>query len=858
MPEYEVNINFVVNRKGQGFEQLSRDLKKIEQNTAQTAKKSGLHWTELKSQIDIVAGGVQKAAQLIGQAFDFAAEGRQLQNLEDRFRTLTDTIGGYENVLADLKTTTLGQVSNTDLMAAAQGLLQGEIVSSNEELQKHFEVVSKLKKPHEDFGSALENWTLLMANQSILRLDTYGISASQVKLRMAELAKEQGSLTKEQRFNIATMEVAEKVMERLGDAVPIDEFAVFTTTLKDNSDEMKKNVAGGVEPYIAALNRLTAANIEEGEARGVIFKAFKQGRISFREWIGTTGAANTALLELIDSEDLLNLALKARNAQMIGMRPNQAEMSEFIEEQGEAISEAEEKALEWIETLTKLTEEQGNLNRALSELTPIWNDVGLKADFLAANYRDVVEEGEKVAASMAAQREAAEAGSVSLQDRLEINLKLIEADREAAIATGDLFASMLNADEGTSFFNESLDSLGEQLIMVGGRTQEQNVLLKEAQGEYDKLGNNIAKAAVAPELFGLEQDKLNEKVGEWIDRQRELEPLIGRLSGVTGEYVTKNIEATINQENLNKALFEAADAAGASGPQLAALGAIMGTLSDEEANAALNAALIQGKIEELAAGFVAGTLSVQGARTQLKGFITDLDSMAAPLEEAEADFGEAQGALQRFLDRGTDLPKVEFTSNIDDVKEDVSGLQDVLFRVQARGEEGGTTIDPYEVGFNTNASDIAFEVMDPLQVALDAARDGTPYVADLDTNAPEKEEEVDAFQRAVDALHGKTITITTKYVTEGSPPSGVGGAHGLDFVVPPGFPGDSFGPIFATSGERVLIETTAQQAGGGGRFGGLGGGDVYNVYAQTEAAMALVLAQVHNNKRQRMGRSMGG
>jgi hypothetical protein len=53
----------------------------------------------------------------------------------------------------------------------------------------------------------------------------------------------------------------------------------------------------------------------------------------------------------------------------------------------------------------------------------------------------------------------------------------------------------------------------------------------------------------------------------------------------------------------------------------------------------------------------------------------------------------------------------------------------------------------------------------------------------------------------------------------GPPPGGhpdhpTGGQHGLNMVVPPGYPDDSF-PILTTSGERVIVLTSAQQKAGG-------------------------------------------
>ncbi len=87
-----------------------------------------------------------------------------------------------------------------------------------------------------------------------------------------------------------------------------------------------------------------------------------------------------------------------------------------------------------------------------------------------------------------------------------------------------------------------------------------------------------------------------------------------------------------------------------------------------------------------------------------------------------------------------------------------------------------------------------------------------------------------------------TLTFTTKYVTHGTPttgggaigigtlddgenkrgPSGANGknnqrmefANGVDFVVPPGYPNDSFGPLWVESGERVQVTPAGQGSGG--------------------------------------------
>jgi hypothetical protein len=61
---------------------------------------------------------------------------------------------------------------------------------------------------------------------------------------------------------------------------------------------------------------------------------------------------------------------------------------------------------------------------------------------------------------------------------------------------------------------------------------------------------------------------------------------------------------------------------------------------------------------------------------------------------------------------------------------------------------------------------------------------------------------------------------------------GAGGATGLDMIVPSGYPNDSY-PVWATSGERVLVETKEQQK--------QGGGDTYIMHVHTNAPVSTVI-----------------
>lgn len=85
-------------------------------------------------------------------------------------------------------------------------------------------------------------------------------------------------------------------------------------------------------------------------------------------------------------------------------------------------------------------------------------------------------------------------------------------------------------------------------------------------------------------------------------------------------------EGLVNMEAANKALFEQAQAAGATAGQLALLGVATGQFTAEQAQAALKAAILQEKIKQLAAGVASGDLSIDSAIGGLGAFQGQLDS----------------------------------------------------------------------------------------------------------------------------------------------------------------------------------------------------------------------------------------
>lgn len=161
-----------------------------------------------------VVAGLGMAAIAIG---DMTMEAMKVDASRETFVNLTAEIGTYEGVMHTARVATRGMVDDVSLWEGANKLLGMGIAETGEELEFHMRAASQLGTAYGDNETALENWSLMMANQSIPRLDSFGISSSKVRERITELQEETEGLSREQAFNIAVQEQARVAMERVGD-----------------------------------------------------------------------------------------------------------------------------------------------------------------------------------------------------------------------------------------------------------------------------------------------------------------------------------------------------------------------------------------------------------------------------------------------------------------------------------------------------------------------------------------------------------------------------------------------------------------------------------------------------------------
>lgn len=188
------------------------------------------------------------------------------------------------------------------------------------------------------------------------------------------------------------------------------------------------------------------------------------------------------------------------------------------------------------------------------------------------------------------------------------------------------------------------------------------------------------------------------------------------LTAATGDYFTAATKAgdkalftpegVTNQEAINAALYESADAAGASATQLALLGVATGQLSEAQAIAALKAAALQEKIAGLGAKIAEG-LNIDAALRELQGFQTELDKQdfnvkihpEITTQKAGAARDAARGAGAGIPEDGIVIPVVADTADayagIDEffAKADAGAAKIYKARVKAETAAANADID---------------------------------------------------------------------------------------------------------------------------------------------------------------------
>lgn len=194
----------------------------------------------------IAAIGVQKVIDFASQLNAMGTEARQV---EERFQALVAPLGDAEEVMGRLRNATLGVADDTSLQSGANMLMSMGLAESPEELEEIIGMITRLKSPTDDLNTALNNFSLMLANQSVMRLDSFGLSSGRVRQRINELLESGQALDREEAFKMATLEEGRRAIMRLGDSAEMagTSMARMQTQIDNAVSSFAVNLSAGVE-----------------------------------------------------------------------------------------------------------------------------------------------------------------------------------------------------------------------------------------------------------------------------------------------------------------------------------------------------------------------------------------------------------------------------------------------------------------------------------------------------------------------------------------------------------------------------------------------------------------------------------
>lgn len=217
MTNYKVAITLDANGNAVAkFQELNTQLKETKETTGQGGLLGNLG--PLGTAVAAV-GGAFAAMQIAQKAIEMRNLGQTVQQTANTYIALQGGAQAAEVTMTSLRAATRGLVEDTTLMSGASQMLRTGVATNNAELTQLIEMAVALKKPTDSAAEALDNFTAMMANQSVLRLDSFGISSGRVTARIEELIAAGQAAGREDAFRMAVLEEGATAMDRLGSSI---------------------------------------------------------------------------------------------------------------------------------------------------------------------------------------------------------------------------------------------------------------------------------------------------------------------------------------------------------------------------------------------------------------------------------------------------------------------------------------------------------------------------------------------------------------------------------------------------------------------------------------------------------------
>lgn len=244
------NFNQKVSGIGTSTDQLTTTSKK-------TSDALGDFTNKITGMITAYAGW--KGMEFVGQMLEL---GENTNKTTATFNALTTPLGSSQAIMMQLKDSTGGVVDNLTLMQGANKLLQMGLAGNSEELLKLSEMAVKLgSSMGMDATKAMSDFSLMLANNSVMRLDQFGIASARVRDKMEALKESFPDMDKSERFKLAVLDEGAKALARLGSAAEAAEtpLARLQASAQNFGQSFSSRLTTGVNATIGMIEYATGS-----------------------------------------------------------------------------------------------------------------------------------------------------------------------------------------------------------------------------------------------------------------------------------------------------------------------------------------------------------------------------------------------------------------------------------------------------------------------------------------------------------------------------------------------------------------------------------------------------------------------
>lgn len=198
------NVDIVI----RGKNQASAAIQSVKNDLSGLDATVGKIGSGLSGALSLVGvAGIATAAMQIGKmTVELGNLGQEVQQQRDYFNVWSGGVANATNNLMAMRAAIGNVMTDSEAMASANKLLSMGLANNSTELANLSKMAVMLGGSTRSASESIEEFSLLLANQSIQRLDTFGISGAKVRQRIEELQAADASLTREQAFLNAVME----------------------------------------------------------------------------------------------------------------------------------------------------------------------------------------------------------------------------------------------------------------------------------------------------------------------------------------------------------------------------------------------------------------------------------------------------------------------------------------------------------------------------------------------------------------------------------------------------------------------------------------------------------------------------